>query len=273
MNARRYGLGALLAAALAALAVGLAAAQQGGDAGGDVLRVRLDGARAVYVQDAEGAFATYVIGAPDFVNAPFAARWIAPDAAPSGAAGAPTPTPTATPTPTPTPTATPTPTPTPTATPEPTPTPSPTGAWLRRETENVRGAVVSYLLDSTSDAYAALNLIAACDRPMMLDTGFVTDGIPMRSDGGAEGDAPVEWRFSWQESHTSETWAGGRNDAGRWFGPTASSAFLGLLADADSGRLFLIVYVPGVGAYRYDWDIEGAAAAAAELRQFCAHQP
>ena len=75
MNARRYGLGALLAAALAVLAVGLAAAQQGGDAGGDVLRVRRDGARAVYVQDAEGEFATYVIGAPDFVNATFARRW------------------------------------------------------------------------------------------------------------------------------------------------------------------------------------------------------
>ena len=58
----------------------------------------MDGARAVYVQDTEGAFASYVIGAPDFVNATFAARWIAPEQM----AAAPTPTPTATSTPAPT---------------------------------------------------------------------------------------------------------------------------------------------------------------------------
>ena len=113
------GLAILGLAALAALGAGLAAAQRAGDAGGDVLRVRLDGARAVYVLDAEGAFASYVIGAPEFVNAPFAARWIAPDPAPSSA----TPTPTPTPTPAPAPAAAPTPESTPDAAPTPESTP------------------------------------------------------------------------------------------------------------------------------------------------------
>ena len=41
------------------------------------LTLDIKGARAVYVQDAEGVFASYVVGAPDFVNAAFVQRWIA----------------------------------------------------------------------------------------------------------------------------------------------------------------------------------------------------
>ena len=59
------GLGASLAAS----------AQTGG--GEPRITLRLDGARSVYVQDTDGVFYSYVLGAPDFVNAGFAERWIA----------------------------------------------------------------------------------------------------------------------------------------------------------------------------------------------------
>ena len=94
MNGKIIGLLAVLAAALVAIGGGIAGAQLSGNADSQVLRVRLDGARAVYVQDTEGAFASYVIGAPEFVNAAFAARWIAPEQM----AAAPPPTPSPTPT-------------------------------------------------------------------------------------------------------------------------------------------------------------------------------
>ena len=51
------GLGAALAAS----------AQTGGGEPG--ITLRLDGARSVYVQDTDGGFHSYVVGAPDFVNA------------------------------------------------------------------------------------------------------------------------------------------------------------------------------------------------------------
>ena len=47
--------------------------------------IGLQGARAVYVLDSDRAFASYVVGAPDFVNAAFAGRWVAA----SGAAATP----------------------------------------------------------------------------------------------------------------------------------------------------------------------------------------
>ena len=48
-----------------------------GPAAGPALTLGIEGARALYVQGADGAIASYVVGAPDFVNAAFARRWIA----------------------------------------------------------------------------------------------------------------------------------------------------------------------------------------------------
>ena len=36
----------------------------------------LDGARAAYVASVDGGIASYIVGAPDFVNAPFVGRWV-----------------------------------------------------------------------------------------------------------------------------------------------------------------------------------------------------
>ena len=49
------------------------------------LPLRLNEARSVYVQGEDGTFLSYVVGAPDFVNADFARRWLAA----SGAGGTP----------------------------------------------------------------------------------------------------------------------------------------------------------------------------------------
>ena len=49
------------------------------------LPLRLNEARSVYVQGEDGTFLSYVVGAPDFVNAAFAGRWLAA----SGAGGTP----------------------------------------------------------------------------------------------------------------------------------------------------------------------------------------
>ena len=60
----------------------------GADATPPTLTLDLEEARAVYVREPDGAVAVYVVGAPDFVNAPFVRRWIA---SPPGGSGAPEP--------------------------------------------------------------------------------------------------------------------------------------------------------------------------------------
>ena len=74
-------MGKIAAAALAAvLAMGAALAADARNEGQPLLVVGdrtfdFTGARSVYVVDREGAFTSYVIGAPEFVNRPFIDRW------------------------------------------------------------------------------------------------------------------------------------------------------------------------------------------------------
>ena len=86
MNRKPIGLLVVLLGFATALGVGLAAAQNSAD----TLTLRLDGATAVYVRDNAGEFASFVVDAPQFVNAAFSERWVV-DAPTSRLAAAPAP--------------------------------------------------------------------------------------------------------------------------------------------------------------------------------------
>ena len=86
MNRKPIGLLVVLLGFATALGAGLATAQNSAD----TLTLRLDGATAVYVRDDAGEFASFVVGAPQFVNAAFSERWVV-DAPTSRLAAAPAP--------------------------------------------------------------------------------------------------------------------------------------------------------------------------------------